>query len=139
MKIGLDFHGVIDAYPELFTGLTEKWVRKGHEIHILTGKEWIYTEAKIKKLNISYTHHFSIVDYHLKKGTKMVKRKSGWWMDEVVWDKSKGDYSKKNGITIHFDNDLEYAKWFPKNCNFILVRKKNFEDLITLLRNNLHI
>ncbi|OVE71675.1 hypothetical protein BVX93_02295 [bacterium B13(2017)] len=130
MKIGIDFHGVIDEYPRIFSKLTKKWYNKGFEIHIITGKEWSDVEPKLKKYNISFTHHYSIVDYHKQMHTNMKKKRSGWWMDEEIWNKSKGIYCKRKKVTLHFDNDLIYAKWFPENCTFVWVRKKNFKDFL---------
>lgn len=40
MKIGLDFHGVIDADPEFFAVETELLIKAGHEVHIITGHEY---------------------------------------------------------------------------------------------------
>ena len=133
MKIGLDVHGVIDTYPEIFRDLSGKWLKKGFEVHILTGKEWKPTEMKLKKWGVKYSHSFSIVDYHLSQGTEMVKKESGWWMEETAWNRSKGDYCRRTGITLHFDNDLKYAEWFPSECNFFLVSETNFRDCLKVL------
>ena len=133
MKIGIDFHGVIDTYPDIFAALSLKWIKKGYEVHILTGKEWGLIESKIKKFGISYTHHFSIVDHHLALGTLMEKRINGWWMQEEEWNKSKGDYAAKEQITLHFDNDLKYIQWFPETCSVVLVRKNYFQDFYEAL------
>ncbi|EKD27107.1 MAG: hypothetical protein ACD_79C00870G0001 [uncultured bacterium] len=104
---------------------------KGYEVHIITGNEWDLAKIKVERFNISYTHHFSIVDYHRSLGTPMRKLETGWWMDYDVWDKSKGDYCAREGIAIHFDNDLKYANWFPDNCTFVLVKKQGFEKFVS--------
>ena len=38
MKIGFDFHGVIDSLPFLFQ-LSQLLVCDGHEVHIITGEK----------------------------------------------------------------------------------------------------
>ena len=42
-------------------------------------------------------------------------------MEESIWDRSKGDYCKKENIDIHFDDGLNYAKDMPASCSFVLV------------------
>jgi len=134
MKIGIDFHGVIDIYPEIFSKLTKKWKDKGFEIHIITGKEWKDIRHDIDKFNIAYTNYYSIVDHHQSLGTKMEKKPNGWWMPDNTWNKSKGEYCTKEGISLHFDNDITYAPSFPACCTFIWVRENNFEVFIEAIK-----
>ena len=47
-----------------------------------------------------------------------------------TWDRSKGDYCHETGVQIHFDNDLQYAKWFPEICTFIWVQEHGFQSYI---------
>jgi len=124
LKIGLDIHGVIDKYPDLFYKLTDKWSLEGHEIHIVTGQEWLIAREQIGKHAITYKHHFSMVDYHRNIGTHMYRRDDvdGWWMDREVWIESKGMYAGINGLDIHFDDQLEYAPYFPPTCTFVHVK-----------------
>lgn len=127
MKVGLDIHGVIDLYPEFFAGLSRKLVLDGHEVHIITGQEWRKVRHKVKKFDISYTHHFSIVDYHKSIGTPMHKDdKDTWWMAEKIWVRSKGDYIHRTKIDVHFDDSYEYCNYCPDFCTFIVVPKTNF-------------
>ena len=122
MKIGLDVHGCIDSYPDIFSKFSKNLVDKGHEVHIITGRGWDIAEGEVKRLGMSYTHHFSIVDYHKSLNTPMWRNeKQGWEMDASTWNRSKGDYIWKNGIDIHFDNDHEYVNWMPDSCTVILV------------------
>jgi len=127
MNVGIDVHGVIDLYPSAFKIITANLVKDFHGVHIITGQEWEKIKPMIDDLGIQYTHHFSIVDYHRNKGTKMWKDKKGtFWMDEMEWVRSKGDYIHRENIDIHFDDTWEYANFIPNTCTFILVPKKNF-------------
>jgi len=129
MKIGLDIHGVIDKYPSFFSYLTKKLI-KNNEIHIITGQQWKSVKPIVSQANISYTHHFSIVDYHMSRSinTPMWQDdKQNYWMPPEVWNKSKGDYISKNNIKIHFDDSIIYANFIPKNCIYIVVPKNDFD------------
>jgi len=123
MQIGIDVHRVIDAYPELFFKLSHYWKVKGHTIHIITGKEWQKVGPEVDALGIHYDRHFSIVDHHLKIGTPTYTRSDspGIWMNADVWNRSKGDYAMSVGLDLHFDDNIEYAKFFPKCCTYIMV------------------
>ncbi len=133
MKIGIDIHGVINLYPKLFAKLAKAWLQRGHEVHILTGMDWASAKKELEVFSVPYSHYYSIVDYHRKIGTPMKKKKSGWWMAGGLWDKSKGDYCAKHRIQIHFDNDLQYAKWFPETCSFVCVKNKGFNKVLEVL------
>jgi hypothetical protein len=101
------------------------WEKNGHEIHILTGREAVLVRDKIDKFGIVYHHIFSIVDYNLSIGTNMWKNKKGWWMDQEIWNQSKGIYAHKEKLDVHFDNELRYAQYFPKSCMFILIPERD--------------
>lgn len=133
VKIGIDFHGVIDTYPSLFSIWSNLWVKAGFEVHILTGREWDYIEPKLKTYKINFTHYFSIVDYHKSIGTLIEEKKDGVWMDTILWNKSKGDYCSKENISILFDNDLKYAEYMPHSTSFVWVREKGFENFFDSL------
>ena len=134
MKIGLDVHKVIDKYPDIFEEYSGEWNASGHEIHIVTGQERSVVEPLVHSLNITFTHFYSIVDYHKKIGTKIWqddKRGPGVWMAPEDWLPSKGIYARDVGLDFHFDDSLEYAKYFPSTCSFVLVRD-GFEKILEL-------
>lgn len=116
-KIGIDWHGVLDAIPEDFAWLSRAVVAAGGECHIITGMTW--TEEctrQLKEWGVEYTHTFSIFDYHHKIMKTPV---SGWHdtfnipkIDDELWDKTKGEYCKENEISLHLDDTNEYNKYF---------------------------
>jgi hypothetical protein len=131
MRVGFDLHGVIDLYPKVFQDLGEKLIQEGHSIHIITGQSWEQVKDKVEKYEIPYTNHFSTVDYHKKLGTKMWQDDKGtWWLDQELWLRSKGSYVTKEHIDVHFDDTLEYARFFPNYCTFVLVPKFGFDKFI---------
>lgn len=127
MKIGLDIHGVIDKYPQFFKDFSKAMIAEGHEVHIITGQERENAEPTVRAAGVEFTHFFSVVDYHLNKGTEMWKdEKDTWWMDKDEWLRTKGDYCKRMSIDIHFDDSVEYKEFMPSTCGFILVPKSGF-------------
>lgn len=123
MKIGLDFHGVIDSSPLFFCCLSWRFVEDGHEVHIITGEEDTREFRKrLKGFMVKYTHLFSISSYHKSIGTKVwYDEKNTPWMDEDVWNKTKAWYCKENQIDLHIDDSEVFLQYFETPC--ILWRK----------------
>ena len=122
MDIGLDVHGCIDKYPELFAKLSKEWAKNGHRIHIITGNPWANVKDEVDGYGITYHEHYSIVDFNKEAETPMWDndpRSKGWWMKEKDWLRSKGDYCFYSRVLLHFDDSIEYKEYFPKNCRFV--------------------
>lgn len=112
MKFSYDIHGVLDDDPETFAVLTKTLVDAGHELHVVTGITASVAEEQLKKLNITYTHLFSITDYHVAKGTPIEWRGTHPHMDSWTWDKTKADYCQEHGINLHTDDSDVYLYFF---------------------------
>ena len=68
LKIGLDFHGVINDNPVYFSRFTAEAVRRGYEVHIITGGPSHKVKELLDKWNICYTAVFAILDYYDAQG-----------------------------------------------------------------------
>lgn len=114
MKIGIDIHGTIDKYPEMFNTLLTIWYFHGIEIHLTTGKPVSIAEQELEELGIYfYNELFSIIDYHKSIGTKIIYDKNGNpWIDPDIWNRTKADYCEREGIDLHIDNSPIYGKHF---------------------------
>jgi hypothetical protein len=114
MKIGLDFHGVINKLPIFFSEMSKLFIENGHEIHIITGKE--ITEEYIKEINsynMSYTHLFSIITHCKNVGYKICYDNSeNPWIDINIWNRIKSAYCLLNNIDIMIDDSEDYGKYF---------------------------
>lgn len=113
LKIGVDIHGVATDARAFFVELTKTLVEAGHEVHILTGPPLEIARAEVEQLGLSYTHLFSITDYHVALGTSITFDDRGHpFMDEYLWDKTKGDYCQREGIQLHIDDSDRYNHFF---------------------------
>ena len=107
MKVGLDFHGVIDIHPEKFSRLSKVLVEAGCEVHIMTGNR-LDEDFKgiLGQLGICYTHLYSLTDHLIEKyGREMV-------FPTEEWNKLKHTYAMEHGLDIIFDDSDEYHKHF---------------------------
>jgi hypothetical protein len=117
MKIGVDFHGVLNADP-FFKEMTKIFVQHGHQVHLITGTSWTKKFEKELKDNgifhfAHYTNFFSVTDALIARGEKVHwEDKDNPWFDKELWNKEKARYCKENNIDIHFDDSKEYGKYF---------------------------
>lgn len=126
LKIGLDIHGVANAYSEIFSALTHLLVDNGHEVHIMTGSRKPLAMKEMEGLGLKWTHFFSITDYHEQIGTEVVNDSDGNpHMSAELWNPTKADYCKKNGIHMLLDDSPVYGKFFsPDNIYAQIARLK---------------
>ena len=111
IKIGFDLHGVINEYPQFFAKLSRALVYAGHD--------------ELDSYGFHYTHFFSITEYHEKKGTKVQWVKDHPFMDEYLWDRTKGDYCRKHRIDMHFDDTEAYRYFFSTPfCRYYSMNKR---------------
>ena len=119
MKLGIDLHGVVTDLCDVFKFIGESVIKNGGEVHILTGGSIEKSLIELQELGyeegIHYTHLFSVLDYHLTKGTRI----TGWHpvfknaeFPNTEWDKTKADYCRDNDIAIHIDDSMVYNEYF---------------------------
>ena len=116
IKLGLDMHGVIDSDPTFFHLFTRHLIDKGHEVHIITGKELgPVLDDELDKCCVDYTQIFSITSYHKSIGT-YVSYKDGnpeWpLIAPPKWDPTKAMYCKREDIDIMIDDSAVYGLYF---------------------------
>lgn len=113
MKIGLDFHGVIDIHPEFFSEFTKLFINAGHEIHILTGSSFNKEfKEDLKNMGICYTKVFSITDFLMSKNLPYIEQNGGKYFDDEIWNNAKSIYANNIKLDIHFDDIEKYASLF---------------------------
>jgi hypothetical protein len=119
----------MDEVPELFSVLSKTLVDAGHQVYVITGPpDGPRLREELQRLNITYTHLFSIVDYHKSIGTEMmVDDKGNHYLDDYLWDKTKGDFCLREGIDLHIDDSDSYSFFFKTPyCRFFSKNKRKY-------------
>jgi len=113
-KIAFDFHGVMDTFPSKFKPLMHSLVGdEDVEIIVLSGPplEQIkreLAEAGYRK-GLHYETIISVVDFLKDSGVEMKEKENGdFYCDDDIWWRSKGIICNQEGISILFDDKLEY-------------------------------
>ena len=120
-KLGLDFHGVIDASPAMFVELAKGIRRRGGEVRVLTGSPYdAALEQQMLALNRGkrwWGRVFSITDHLLAKGIPYtIDAKGGKVFPDSDWDTAKAVYCEENGITVHVDDSETFLQYFTTPC-----------------------
>lgn len=112
LKIGLDFHGVISTRPEFFADFSAEALKRGYEIHIITGGPEALIRAELQRLNIDYTNVFAIMDAYKDCPSVTTYHNGELHIDDKVWNMAKAKYCRNHGIDLHIDDSDTYVKWF---------------------------
>jgi len=125
MRFGLDYHGVIDRHSDVLAPWAAEQVRSGNEVHIVTGSMWSpQFEAELAALGFvkgeTFTHFFSITDYHLSLGSKVSFNTKGQpFMDPDLWEPTKGAYALEKNLNVLWDDSPSYGRYMPSNCVYL--------------------
>ena len=133
LKVGLDIHGVIDAFPERFKQLSYALAKDGAEVHIITGiKRDEHVEKLLADSGIRYTHYFSIVE-QLEADKVYIEWNDGLpYADEERWNTAKRVYCDKVGIDFMFDDSPTYLETFDDiDTTYVHVINREREVYIT--------
>ena len=124
MKFGFDVHGVLDTHKEIYAAVTSSLLASGHEVHVITGKIQCEEETlMLKEAGIAFTHWFSVAEYHEKKGEHEVRWVKGDpWMDDDIWNRTKAQYCREQGIASLIDDSPVYGQYFDGDCIYLLQR-----------------
>ena len=122
IRLGLDLHGVIDADPQFFTDLSDRLLVKGHEVHIITGREdseSLHDELKECGMETVtgrvYNSILSITTYQKSQGTPISYLDSDETkplMDPAIWNPTKAMLCATAGIDIMIDDSALYESFF---------------------------
>lgn len=125
LKIGIDYHGVIDQNPQYFRELACELIRRGHEVHIITGGPCEAITQALKKMKFCYTRSFAILDHYEGQGIVQYGSDGGFHIEDELWDSAKAKYCKARNIDLHIDDSQTYLKYFktPYCCYDALNRR----------------
>lgn len=119
IKIGLDFHGVIDTNPEYFREFSSKARQRGWEIHVITGGPYKQVKAKLDNWQICYNKIFAIYDYYAAQHMVKNKEDGSFTIPSELWNSIKAKYCQENKISIQIDDSHEYGNSFlTPYCKF---------------------
>ena len=97
LKIGLDYHGVIDKNIDYFALFCRKAKQRGHCIFIITGGPKVLVEQNLNINNIPYDMCFAISDYYLAMG-RVIWKNGNLIIPEKLWNTAKADFCRNRQL-----------------------------------------
>lgn len=135
IKIGLDIHGVIDAFPEKYLRLVQAFDPDDVEIHVITGVKQELDDTPVLQFNMDegkqLTPHFwfSIHQECEDQGVEIIYDEKGRpHVDPRIWDRMKAEYCEKMGIDFMFDDSPVYGEYFNGDTVYLHQRNVNRDD-----------
>jgi hypothetical protein len=124
MRLGLDYHGIIDKHPKIYGLLSKLVMFFGGRVFIITGHsvtpDFI---GDLHDLKMRYDQILSIIDYHKDHGIKVrYDEKGDPWIDEEVWNATKADLCELYNIDVHVDDSKIYGKYFKGKTKYLLIK-----------------
>ena len=129
MKIGIDLHGVIESFPEVFKPLMILARKRGCEIIVITGPPLVKAMVEVNAAGYASGVHFdrviSVVDWLKENGASMTEDDNGnWWTEDVLWWQSKSKICIQENIDVMIDDSPEYGEYFEfADTKFVLIEK----------------
>ena len=131
LKIGLDYHGVIDQKPDCFSLFCHQARKRGHLIYIITGGPITKVKHYLKDINVEYDFIFAIYDYYQTLGDYIETKDGKIEIPDEKWNIAKAKFCSQNKIDIHIDDSKEYLQWFTtpfclydKQSNICTIKSK---------------
>ena len=112
LNIGIDFDGVITANLYFFSAFSQEAVKRGWEIHVITGGPADVVCKMLDDWKIAYTTIFAILDFYEALNKVQHISDNKFHVEDKLWDSAKARYCKEHDIDIHIDDSVIYKKWF---------------------------
>jgi len=134
MKIGIDYHGVINSNPDFFKKFNALALKNKHSIVVLSGGSAKDVKAYLNAHQISFSDVYSLVDDFSARGLAQFYEDGSFFVNNEIWNKAKAKYCFEHHVDVHIDDSMVYGAYFqtpfclytpkPERCTFI---KKNIE------------
>lgn len=112
LKIGLDYHGVINDNPEYFSAFCAEVRKRGHLLYILTGGPADKVKVRLATAGIVYDGLFTIVDYYVARGNFHYMPDGSIYIEDKLWNRAKADFCRRHQIDVQIDDSLVYGEYF---------------------------
>ena len=135
MKIGIDYHGVLNRDPAFFGAFLHAAKAKNVTIYILSGSPEDEVKNFLKTYDIPYDHIFSLLDYFDKQDMVQYFDDGSFFVPNELWNRAKTDFCAQNKINLHIDDSMLYGTYFK--TPFCLYRAA--QKMCTILKDDINI
>jgi hypothetical protein len=139
LKIGLDFHGVLEeCKDDEYVKSLLKILNTYHIVYVVSGPP---SEQLMKELTeagyeigIHYQAAISVVDWIKSNKIYMYQKDGNWWTTDGKWFSSKADICKHYCIDFMIDDMIKYRNAFEDKSKFVhYTDRKDFINFVKKL------
>lgn len=111
-KIGIDFHGVLNVYPDFFREFIAEALQNGIEVYIISGGPCDVIRQYLEEQRIKYTEIWCMYDYFAQSSEIEYLPDGSFHVDDKLWNAAKAEFCKKENICLHIDDSMIYGRNF---------------------------
>ena len=112
MKIGIDYHGVINSNPEFFKKFADSALKENHRIVILSGSSADEVETYLTTYQIPFSEIYSLLDDFKSRGLVQFYEDGSFFVNNDIWNKAKAKYCLEHKVDVHIDDSMLYGAYF---------------------------
>lgn len=135
MKLGIDYHGVLNTNPLFFRQFNTLALQNRHQIFIISGSKQQDVQAYLNRHDIPFSYIFSLLDYFEVRDLVTFYDNGSFFVPDELWNKAKAQFCAANNISVHIDDSVLYGTYFK--TPFCLYAPKNKD--CTLINQNMTI
>ena len=125
MKIGIDYHGVINSNPEFFKKFADSALKENHRIIILSGSSADEVETYLTTYQIPFSEIYSLLDDFKRRGLVQFYEDGSFFVNNDIWNKAKAKYCLEHKVDVHIDDSMLYGAYFQTPfCLYALSSKR---------------
>lgn len=111
-KIGIDYHGVLNANPVFFARFCRLAIAQNCLVYIISGGSEKDVLFFLKKHRIDYSQIFSLVDFFDKQGLVTRFADGSFKVEDNLWNAAKAQFCAREQIDFHIDDSAVYGSYF---------------------------
>ncbi len=112
LKLGLDYHGVIDQNLGYFSEFCRQAARRGCRIYVVTGGPEVKVRECLAAANIECELIFAITDYYQALGQASQRPDGSFKIADELWNQAKAAFCRRSRISLHIDDSAAYRRHF---------------------------
>ena len=125
MKIGIDYHGVINKNPEFFKKFASSAIKEKHSIIILSGSSADEVKTYLNVHQIPFSAVYSLLDDFKSRGLVKFYEDGSFFVNNEIWNRAKAKYCFENKVDVHIDDSMLYGTYFQTPfCLYALTKNR---------------
>lgn len=111
-RIGIDFHGVLNAHPDFFREFAAEALQNGIAVYIISGGPREVIRRYLEEYKIKYTVLWCVYDYFEQYSEIEYLPDGSFHVEDKLWNAAKAEYCRRENICLQIDDSVIYGRDF---------------------------